>query len=210
MKPKSKIYFYIYEVTNLINGKTYIGQHITDNLEDNYLGSGKALKAAIKKYGRENFKKEILVFANGSTSLNFIERCLVPLWWAELSTNYNMKEGGHNGSRMTVEARNKISKARSGKKLGPMPEAQRLAMSEQRRGKQPYHLARLVRENHPRLGKKHSDESKKKMALSKLGKKMPPRSKEYCQKISERMKNRIVSEETKRKMSEARKKTLLT
>jgi len=207
VRPKNKTYFYIYEVTNLINGKNYIGQHITDNLEDGYLGSGKALKAAIKKYGRDNFKKEILVFANGSASLNFIEKCLIPLWWAELPTNYNMMEGGHNGARMTVEARNKISKSRTGKKLGPMSEAQRLAMSEQRRGKQPDHLAKLVKENHPRTGKRHSEEPKKKMALAKLGKKMPPRSKEYCEKISQRMKNRTVSEETKRKMSEAKKKT---
>lgn len=50
MNPESKIYFYIYEVTNLVNGKTYIGQHITDDLEDGYLGSGKALKAAIKDF----------------------------------------------------------------------------------------------------------------------------------------------------------------
>lgn len=210
MNPENKTYFYIYEVINLINGKTYIGQHITNDLEDGYLGSGKALKAAIKKYGRKNFKKEIIVFANGAASLNFIEKCLVPLWWAELPTNYNMMEGGNNGARMTQEARNKISKSRTGKKFGPMPEAQRLAMSEQRRGKQPDHLAKLVKENHPRIGKRHSEESKKKMTLAKLGKKMPPRSKEYCEKISQRMKNRTVSEETKRKMSEAKKKTLLT
>lgn len=204
MSPEAK--YYIYEITNLVNGKTYIGQHITDDLEDGYLGSGKALKAAIKKYGRENFKKEILIFANGPASLNFIEKCLVPLWWAELPTNYNMKEGGHNGSRMTAEARKKISIGRMGKKHRPMPEAQRLAMSKRMKGKQPEHLSKLIKENHPRLGKKHSEETKRKMVLAKLGKKMPPRSKEHCEKISQRMKNRIVSEETKRKISESKQK----
>ena len=206
MSPEPKIYFYIYEITNLVNGKNYIGQHITDDLEDGYLGSGKALKAAIKKYGRENFKKEILIFSNGPTSLNFIERCLIPLWWAELPTNYNMKEGGHNGSRMTAESRKKISIGKKGKKFGPMPEVQRLAMSERMKGKQPDHLAKLIKENHPRLGKKHSEETKRKMALAKLGKKMPLRSKEHCEKISLRMKNRIVSKETKRKISESKQK----
>lgn len=210
MNPENKTYFYIYEVINLINGKTYIGQHITNDLEDGYLGSGKALKAAIKKYGRKNFKKEIIVFANGAASLNFIEKCLVPLWWAELPTNYNMMEGGNNGARMTQEARNKISKSRTGKKFGPMPEAQRLAMSERMKGKQPDHLAKLIKENHPMLGKCHNQATKAKMAASRIGKKMPPRSKDHCRKISERMTGRLVSKETAKKISESNKGKKLT
>jgi group I intron endonuclease len=207
MNPEPK--YYIYEVTNLVNGKTYIGQHITDNLEDGYLGSGKALKAAIKKYGRDNFKKEVLVFANGPTSLNFLERCMVPLWWAELPTNYNLVEGGGNGARMTAEARKKISIGRKGKKFGPMPEAQRLAMSARMKGKQPPHLAKLVKENHPRLGKSHTPESRAKMSASQTGLKRP-RSPEHCRKISEFLKGRFMSEETRRKIGKANKGKKLT
>jgi group I intron endonuclease len=207
MNPEPKCY--IYEVTNLVNGKTYIGQHITDNLEDGYLGSGKALKAAIKKYGRDNFRKEVLVFANGPTSLNFLERCMVPLWWAELPTNYNLVEGGGNGARMTAEARKKISIGRKGKKFGPMPEAQRLAMSARMKGKQPPHLAKLVKENHPRLGRSHTPESRAKMSASQTGLKRP-RSPEHCRKISEFLKGRFMSEETRRKISKANKGKKLT
>jgi len=49
----------IYLITNLINSKQYVGRNETDNA--NYFGSGKYLNRAIKKYGKENFNKEILI-----------------------------------------------------------------------------------------------------------------------------------------------------
>jgi hypothetical protein len=48
----------IYCTTNKINGKKYIGSHNKRKL--NYLGSGTDLKQAIKKYGKENFTRQIL------------------------------------------------------------------------------------------------------------------------------------------------------
>ncbi len=48
----------IYKTTNKINRKIYIGQDSKNN--PNYLGSGLLLKKAIKKYGKDNFKKELL------------------------------------------------------------------------------------------------------------------------------------------------------
>ena len=53
-------YNYFYRITNTINGHYYYGVHSTDNLNDGYMGSGKRLKMAFKKYGIGNFKKEIV------------------------------------------------------------------------------------------------------------------------------------------------------
>lgn len=57
---KHKKYHTVYRVRNKINNKIYVGIHSTNDLNDNYLGSGGAINSAIKKYGREAFEKEIL------------------------------------------------------------------------------------------------------------------------------------------------------
>ena len=48
----------IYKTTNIVNGKIYIGQ--SHGLDKTYLGGGTILKKALKKYGRKNFKFEVI------------------------------------------------------------------------------------------------------------------------------------------------------
>jgi len=59
-KSMLKKFNYVYITTNSINGKQYIGDHSSNILEDEYLGSGKLIIKAINKYGKKKFKREII------------------------------------------------------------------------------------------------------------------------------------------------------
>lgn len=87
------MHYLIYQITNLTNGKIYIGCHKTDNKDDDYMGSGKILKRAIKKHGIENFRKDILFEASSSEEMFSKEKELVVLG----PDSYNLKEGGQGG-----------------------------------------------------------------------------------------------------------------
>lgn len=87
-------YYYIYKITNLRNGKMYIGQHTTDDLDDGYMGSGKVLKLAVKKYGVENFRKEYVMFCEDADDLNYWESVFVDETWVMRSDTYNLQTGG--------------------------------------------------------------------------------------------------------------------
>lgn len=88
------MYYYIYEIKNKLNGKTYIGQHRTNDLNDGYMGSGVILKQAFKKYGKENFLKKILCYCNNQNELNDKEIELIKKNRANGKAEYNIADGG--------------------------------------------------------------------------------------------------------------------
>ena len=85
--------YVIYEITNNINGKTYVGQHKTDNINDNYFGSGIAITQAVEKYGKENFTKTILEECNES-NVNDREIYWISRRKEEGKAQYNISGGG--------------------------------------------------------------------------------------------------------------------
>jgi len=90
--------YYIYKITNLCNDKIYIGIHKTQSLDDGYMGSGKLLKAAIKKYGKDNFKKEVLETFKNEKDMIAREQELVTAQFVLDENNYNIMPGGKFGS----------------------------------------------------------------------------------------------------------------
>lgn len=91
---------YIYKITNLINGKIYVGKRVRENPSDvkNYFGSGIAIRGAIEKYGKENFSKEILEYVDVTKNCKLL--CDREKYWiSKLNSNdetvgYNLTPGG--------------------------------------------------------------------------------------------------------------------
>jgi group I intron endonuclease len=87
----------IYETINKINGKRYIGKD--KHNDPNYLGSGKILNKAIKKYGKENFIKTILEQCDSEDHMAERERHWIEITNAQsLDMYYNIQEGGKGGN----------------------------------------------------------------------------------------------------------------
>jgi len=90
----------VYQTTNTINNKIYIGVHATTNPNDSYLGSGIAIKQAIEKYGKDKFKKEILFEYDNQNEAYLKETKIVNEIFIKRKDNYNMCIGGNGGKTM--------------------------------------------------------------------------------------------------------------
>ena len=165
----------IYCVTNLVNGKQYVGQtiHTVQERWAKHLCKNSgcvALKGAISKYGKDNFDVRIIDEAKTQSELDDKER-----FWIEylntLSPNgYNLTSGG-NHVTFTEEVKNKIRVANTGKRHSEETKAK---ISEKK-------IKNYCKEKPPLYGKHHSEETKR--------------------KLSEKNKGQVFSEERNKKVS---------
>ena len=158
-RPVDKIH-YIYKTTNLLNGKFYVGKSSFKNncLDYWYLGSGVLIKKSIKKYGRGNFKKEIIEWCSSFEESNEREKYWIKeLDALNLKIAYNIATGGDGGS-LGAEVNRRISEALKGRKH---TEEFKQFLSKINKGKKlsKEHIEALRKAN---LGRKRSEESKQK------------------------------------------------
>lgn len=91
------MHYIVYQITNKVNGKIYIGIHRTNDVNDIYMGSGVQIQRAIKKYGIDQFEKSILAHCENEREMFQIERELVTEEFCLRSDTYNVKPGGLGG-----------------------------------------------------------------------------------------------------------------
>jgi group I intron endonuclease len=169
--------FIVYLTINLINNKKYVGSHCTDNLNDNYLGSGKILHIAIRKYGKKNFKKQILKECESAEESRNLEEFYINQYNTLTPNGYNISITGGSGI--------------SGKSWGNHTEKTKKHLSESLSG-----------EKNGFYGKKHTEETKKKIGDKNRNKKHSP---ETIEKMKLAHRGQKLTEEHKRKISESRK-----
>jgi hypothetical protein len=88
------MHYIIYKITNNVNGRYYIGRHATQKLDDGYMGSGIGIRNAIKKYGLENFTKEIIATTSTTEELWQLEKEIVNETIVTDPLSYNVSYGG--------------------------------------------------------------------------------------------------------------------
>lgn len=123
----------IYKTINSINGKFYIGKHQTNDENDSYFGSGILLLRAIKKYGKKNFKKEILFIFDNEKDMDIKETEIVSEKFVSNTDNYNLGVGGEGGPHFkgrkhSIKSKQMISK--SSKNRNPISEETREKIRE--------------------------------------------------------------------------------
>lgn len=189
MKTQKKFYL-IYQITNTINGKFYIGKHETNQLDDEYMGSGKYLNRAKEKYGLENFVMTILCYLHNKEEMNLLERMVVTPEFCAREDTYNINVGGDGGwnyvnsknnqyfKRMPNNLRRLFSymgvKANKAK-IEKMTEAEYEIYCQQVSS----HLYEYMKlhpdcnkgKNNPMYGRKHTKRTRQKMSLMKQGEK---------------------------------------
>lgn len=107
-------FHYLYKITNLINNKYYYGIHSTKNIDDGYMGSGKSLFNAFKKYKKCNFRKDIIEYFNDRCSLLNREAEVVNERLTKDPDCYNIVVGGagniDSGLLLYIDENNNVVK----------------------------------------------------------------------------------------------------
>jgi len=181
----------IYKVTNLVNGKQYVGK-TNQSAELRWIKhvsaadhkSDSTLHKAIRKYGKEQFALETLYTCDSEEELNFAEIAFINVVKSEVPNCYNLSSGGEGGGVPSLETRERMRLSHLGKKDSTETRLKKSKASKGRK-KTKRHSENISRGS---LGKKFSKEHVENLRTSHLGK--------------------TQSEETKNKRSVSMKHTL--
>lgn len=192
---------HLYKITNKITNEYYIGKH-NGWKQNGYWGSGIKIERQVKKYGKENFEYQILVYGTPEYILE-LEQKMVTLQLIESDEKcLNLIPGGKGalkGYKHSDETRKLISE-KIKQIFKERPEIYYDSYEKQK-------------------GKKFSEESRKKISLAVTGEKNGFYGKKHSEEIIEKIRQKITGnkywlgkkhkKETKDKLREARAKQVM-
>ncbi len=202
---EDKTIWKIYKTTCLVNGKVYIGQSIRTGVNFKYYyGSGKIIKKAFDKHGKENFVRQIIMTCYNQDEANEYEALFIELYSSTvIGIGYNILKSSWNDlvRRSNEQSQVKGTKTRNQTKESKERQA-RLAsirlsgrkrtedtkqrMRESAKGRKMCDEARVLKsietsgKGNPNYGKKHSPETLAKMSAKTSREKHPKARKIQC------------------------------
>lgn len=198
----TKEFNYVYITTNLINGKQYVGSHATNNIDDGYIGSGRFFLRAVKKEGKENFKREILEESIDREEALSREEFYISKFRTLCPNGYNMCPKGGIGfsgashSSITKEKQAIWQKGKTFEELYGEEKAKRMKekLSSKKIGKNTPrkgvgHKKELIKKYGEEEGIKRYNSFVFKQSKAKKGKNHPNWNKHLSLEVKERIKN---------------------
>ena len=221
--------YYIYLITNNIDGKNYVGQRCcpkdkTPETDVKYMGSGKYLRRSQEKYGIENFTKQIITVCYSKDVVDILEIEYIAIYKAIGKAEYNILPGGKGGDSDVTRSQWKNFQIRNKHRIGTdrywnSPEGQRQKQinSEKQKGhkntkgKHWYNngIENVVADTCPpgyvsgRLGDFSCSEEVKQRKREKEKNMTEEQRRLRSERISKSRKGHITTEETKKHISEA-------
>lgn len=159
--------YIVYETTNLINGKYYIGVHLKGSSNKDYLGSGKILRKSIIKNGKESFIRETLrEFYNKQDAYDY-EKLVITEYMMKSDNCYNISYGGWGGGVGFGS-----NHPNYGKKQSPETCLKKSINSTKHWKGKKFTTEHCINISESKKGKKiHSDETKQRMSDDRKGNK---------------------------------------
>ena len=165
-------YGYVYLTVNKVNNKGYVGQH-KGMFDRYYYGSGKMFLRAFRKYGVNNFDRQILVFCNSQDELDIEEIYHIAIYRKLYPYDlYNITDGG-NGLNGYKQTQKQIDAFVNRAKENPPRKGVKLSEDQIRRQRESlknfYKNNPEAKENMRKIhiGKKASKETREKLSLKK-------------------------------------------
>lgn len=103
--------FCIYKITNLINGKNYIGitkRNPKIRFNEHFSNKKEILYKAKEKYGKENFSLEIIENNIPENQIDEKERYYIKLFDSLIPNGYNLSQGGISNKSISEKGKQKL------------------------------------------------------------------------------------------------------